>query len=152
MQLHTCSLRNIRSDTNTALRMSGLTHQSEYQLSSLFLSCCPSLFYAVLHTLSLFVFFSYSPPIFLVSATFSHLSECEAEFDILLVCCLLTSLSFQLCKCHTHMSVNKVYPVVRLKKFLHIDCITATVTSAKMQKFTIVLIIWICNCFVSPSV
>lgn len=124
---HMCWLRNTPGDTIAALRMSGLTHQSESQLSSLFLSRCPSLFYAVLHTLSLFVFSSYSPPIFLVSATFSHLSECEAEFDILLVCCLLTSLSSQLCKCHTHTSVNKVCPVVRLEKFPFTDFKTQTV-------------------------
>lgn len=42
------------------------------------------------------------PPVFLASAAFSHLWECEAGSDILLVRCLLTSPSSLLCKCHTH--------------------------------------------------
>lgn len=103
---HVHSHRNTYTRIRADLKLSGLTHQSEYQLSSVSLSRCPSLFYAVPHTLSVFVFFSYTPThIPCICCFFSPLRvwgriwHCFSAFVG-----LLTSQTSSLCKCHTHVA------------------------------------------------
>lgn len=59
-QTHTCAHRGTYRAIHTQTSGCQVWHTS-LNTSCHHLSCCPSLFYAVPHTLSLFVFFSYTP-------------------------------------------------------------------------------------------
>lgn len=115
---HALTQKHIHTRIRVDLELSGLTHQSEYQLSSVSLSRCPSLFYAVPHTLSLFVFFSYTPTrIPCICCFFSPLRvwgriwHCFSAFVG-----LLTSQTSSLCKCHTHMAPSTRFALSSAEK------------------------------------